>query len=302
MRLLPSISVVSALVLSLPAVSVARSLTQHVAARSSLDVCATIDERSFSYVDLYLPGSSYQGCIDICLCISTLPAAIQSRSDLRGLASKYGESRVQADLTLLINYAVNRQSCVYPDNSSPACTPKNPCAFYCEPPFVAKGKQCVCPAPYTMCNGVCGKFSYGCGSAAPHPYKRMSPEIKARSHGVFSNEDAMATCRHGERVCGVYDGSDAFECLNTDVALESCGGCMSPNPFLYDSQQGPEGVDCTAIPHVLDVRCSRGHCVIRRCEEGFFPSSDRSECVCEHDIAPTGQRKIQVSAANHWGN
>lgn len=54
-RILSSLSVVSALVLSLPAASVARSLTQHVAARSSLDVCATIDESSFSYVDLYLP-------------------------------------------------------------------------------------------------------------------------------------------------------------------------------------------------------------------------------------------------------
>ena len=139
---------------------------------------------------------------------------------------------------------MNRESCSYPDNSSPACTPQNPCAFYCEPPFVAKGNQCVCQAPYRLCNGVCGMFSYvsitmpsfslypnaynrvcfyqGCGSAAPHPYKRLSPEIKARSHGIFSNEDAKATCRHDERVCGVYDGSDAFECLNTDIALESC--------------------------------------------------------------------------------
>ena len=168
-------------------------------------------------------------------------------------------------------------------------------------------------------NRVC--FYQGCGSAAPHPYKRLSPEIKARSHGIFSNEDAKATCRHDERVCGVYDGSDAFECLNTDIALESCkcqphctniliefnsdtlsgGGCMSPNPFLYDSEQGPEGVDCTAIPHVLDVRCSRGHCVVHRCEKGFFPSSDRSECVCEHDIKPAGQHKIQAAPVNIWG-
>ena len=75
-------------------------------------------------------------------------------------------------------------------------------------------------------------FYQGCGSAAPHPYKRLSPEIKARSHGIFSDEDAKATCRHGERVCGVYDGSDAFECLNTDIALESCK-CRSQRTNIY---------------------------------------------------------------------
>ena len=96
--------VVSALVLSLPAASVARSLTQHVAARSSLDVCATIDESSLSTVNLYLPGSYYEPCVDICLCISTLPAAIQSNSDLRSLATRYGESRVQSDLVLLVSF------------------------------------------------------------------------------------------------------------------------------------------------------------------------------------------------------
>jgi len=304
-RLLSSLTVLSALLfLSLPAASDARSLRQRVVTRSSLDVCATIDESTFSYVELYIPGYHYQSCVNICLCISTLPTAIQSRAELETLAKEYGEDKVKTDLTLLINAAQNREECDYPDNSSPACTPRNPCAFNCESPYVEKGKECVCPAPYKLCNGVCGKYPHGCGSAAPHPYsgygKRLSPELQARSHGVFSHDDALATCRHGETVCGVYKGSSAFECLNTDIALESCGGCMSPNPFLFMSEQGPEGVDCTNIPHVHDVRCSRGRCVVHRCEEGFYPSSDRSECVCEHDSTQPGQRKI-TAPATHWG-
>lgn len=46
--------------------------------------------------------------------------------------------------------------------------------------------------------------------------------MKARSHGIFTHEDALATCSEGEKVCGVYHGSAAFECLNTDITLESC--------------------------------------------------------------------------------
>ncbi|KAF8258249.1 hypothetical protein EI94DRAFT_1623640 [Lactarius quietus] len=226
-RLLSSLTVLSALLfLSLPAASDARSLRQRVVTRSSLDVCATIDESTFSYVELYIPGYHYQSCVNICLCISTLPAAIQSRAELETLAKEYGEDKVKTDLTLLINAAQNREECDYPDNSSPACTPRNPCAFNCESPYVEKDKECVCPAPYKLCNGICGKYPHGCGSAAPHPYsgygKRLSPELQARSHGVFSNDDALATCRHGETVCGVYKGSSAFECLNTHIALESC--------------------------------------------------------------------------------
>ena len=180
-RLFSSLPVVSTLFLSLSATSAARSLRQHVQARASLDVCATIDESTFSYVNLYLPDSDYRSCIDICLCISSLSAAIQSNNDLWRLAEKYGENVVKNDLTLLvsfasfhrsgdpqqlitpvcqINSAQNREECTYPDNSSPSCTPYNPCAFDCDSPFVPWGDQCVCPEPYKLCNGVCGTFTH----------------------------------------------------------------------------------------------------------------------------------------------
>ena len=104
-RILSSLTVVSALFLSLPAISDARALRQHVESRSSLDVCATIDESTFPWVNLYLPSYNYQSCVNICLCISTLPTAIQTNSDLERLAKEYGEDKVKSDLTLLVSFA-----------------------------------------------------------------------------------------------------------------------------------------------------------------------------------------------------
>ena len=96
--------VVSALFLSLPASSAARALRQHVEARASLDVCATIDQNALASVHLSLPHSSYESCLNICLCLSSLPAAIQTNSELWLLAKKYGEYQVRSDLALLVSF------------------------------------------------------------------------------------------------------------------------------------------------------------------------------------------------------
>ena len=196
-RLLSSFVVVSALFLSLPAAS-ARSLRQHVEPRAFLDVCATIDENSLASVHLALPHSAFQSCIDICLCISSLPTAIQANSNLRLLAKQHGEALVRSDLALLvsftppteaaapathlhvcqINSAQSRENCYYPDNSQPACTPENPCGFDCESPFVPRGNKCVCRPPYKLCNGVCGMFTYVSIS------DRLSLPLDSNAHAV----------------------------------------------------------------------------------------------------------------------
>jgi len=274
---------VSALSFTLPAVaSPGRSLRQHAEPRATLDVCATVDTSLLAWVGLTLPPSSYEGCLDICLCLSALPVVVETNDQLRLLANTYGNNVVIQDLATLINNAPNRQNCRYPQYSQPVCSTDNPCDFNCEYPYVPKGQKCVCEYPYTLCNGVCGNFKQGCGSAVPQPHQRsINPNLKARSHGIATYEDALATCGEGEEVCGVYQGSAGFECLNTDITLESCGGCMAPNPFLRTSEQGSEGVDCTTLPHVQDVRCSAGHCLVKRCDDGFVPSSNRRGCV--HD-------------------
>lgn len=130
-----------------------------------------------------------------------------------------------------------------------------------------------------------------------HTSGMATPSIAARTHGIRTNEDALNTCGSGEQVCGTYQGSSAFECVNTDTALESCtcnfqyvyfcclcafclgGGCIAPNPFISAEEQGLEGLDCTMIPHVRDVKCESGKCVVGGCDDGFRPSNDRETCI-----------------------
>ncbi|KAI0289274.1 hypothetical protein BC826DRAFT_1177397 [Russula brevipes] len=90
--------------------------------------------------------------------------------------------------------------------------------------------------------------------------------------------NSMPPVPSSNEVCGVSQGSAALECLNTDTALESCGGCVSPNPFLM-SEQGPEGIYCVALPCVQNVRCSASRFVVQACVNGYVPSSDYSACI-----------------------
>lgn len=39
------------------------------------------------------------------------------------------------------------------------------------------------------------------------------------------------------------------------------------------------GVDCTAIPGVMDVSCVAGSCIVRRCQPGYVVSLDGSYCL-----------------------
>lgn len=39
------------------------------------------------------------------------------------------------------------------------------------------------------------------------------------------------------------------------------------------------GVDCTAIPGVMDVACVSGSCIVRRCQPGYTVSLDGSYCL-----------------------
>ena len=72
-------------------------------------------------------------------------------------------------------------------------------------------------------------------------------------------------CPVGYKSCPVYgrdSGSGflmAYECIDTQRDLESCGGCVN-----HDSTIGKNkgGRDCSAIPNVDAVRCYHGQCLI----------------------------------------
>ena len=51
------------------------------------------------------------------------------------------------------------------------------------------------------------------------------------------------------------------------------------------------GVDCTAIPGVMDVACVSGQCIVRRCQPGYVVSLDGSFCLQQDVVA-----KVQNAA------
>jgi hypothetical protein len=62
---------------------------------------------------------------------------------------------------------------------------------------------------------------------------------------------AVSLCPSGLEACPLYGliGGD-YECIDTKVELESCGGCSSIG----------EGQDCAAIEGVWNVGCENGTC------------------------------------------
>ena len=68
------------------------------------------------------------------------------------------------------------KQCSYPAHAiaAPTCGSGGlSCGWNCQAPYVQQGNQCVCPHPWTECNGICGWFHRVCPAAlslALHEY------------------------------------------------------------------------------------------------------------------------------------
>lgn len=71
-------------------------------------------------------------------------------------------------------------------------------------------------------------------------------------------------------------GSFAFECVDTQNALDSCGGCVGPES---DNGTGNTGRDCSAIENTDKVRCGKGRCVVDKCRNGYKVGIGGDSCV-----------------------
>jgi len=81
---------------------------------------------------------------------------------------------------------------------------------------------------------------------------------------------AVTSCPNNLDACpisGLLSGD--YECLDTSVELESCGGCTSLG----------QGQDCTAIKGAWNVGCHNGRCKVYSCFGGFRLSADGASCV-----------------------
>ncbi|KIP11691.1 hypothetical protein PHLGIDRAFT_99111 [Phlebiopsis gigantea 11061_1 CR5-6] len=236
--------------------------TYQLHTRASSDVCADVDA---ALIVKFLGTDVDVGPLNICLCLSGIPALLTSNIIVKTAVGLVGGSVVSAALTSMVNSAADHQTCLYPDNADPICDKGTPCGFNCKngfEPSPLPPKDCVCLSPKKVCNGICGAF----GACPSSGSKKRNLDLLQR----------RAICDGGFTACGVYgfNSADAWECIDTRSDLESCGGCMVPF-----GRTPAHGVDCTAIPGVMDVSCVTGSCVVRRCQPGYVVSLDGSFCL-----------------------
>jgi len=220
------------------------------------DICCDVN------ADLSLLGIIF-GPINACICLSNIPWFLSSHSTVLAASAYAGSAQASSALTDLVHKGPG-QTCHYPPHSIQLCQSGNPCGFTCTDgytpyPYIYPS-QCVCESPYSECNGKCGLF-YGCPSPGGW-YKR-------------DNYGANKLCPQGHTACGIPARSaKAWECLNTQTELESCGGCVLP----FNGQDGPKGVDCTAIAGISDVSCIKGRCSVHRCMPGYKINAFGDSC------------------------
>ncbi|GAA5860417.1 hypothetical protein JCM3774_000412 [Rhodotorula dairenensis] len=71
--------------------------------------------------------------------------------------------------------------------------------------------------------------------------------------------DSRLLCPSGETACPIFPRMGTYECIDTQIELQSCGGCASKG----------QGEDCTAIKGAQGVTCQSGKCLVYSCEPGF---------------------------------
>ncbi|KWU45807.1 hypothetical protein RHOSPDRAFT_28684 [Rhodotorula sp. JG-1b] len=71
--------------------------------------------------------------------------------------------------------------------------------------------------------------------------------------------DSRLLCPSGETACPIFPRMGTYECIDTQIELQSCGGCASKG----------NGEDCTAIKGAQGVTCQSGKCFVYSCEPGY---------------------------------
>ncbi|KAJ3486646.1 hypothetical protein NLI96_g4110 [Meripilus lineatus] len=188
--------------------------------RDLLDVCAGLDLDL--KIDL-LDKPIVLGHIDVCLCVSLIPTFIKTNVAAKAGCLLGGETKIIAILEGLIHSAKGKKDCRFPPHCHSVCSGANPCGFDCDDgytPYTPPGQQypstCTCQPPKTECNGKCGDFPHGCGSAAP---------VKRR-HARRGGSEPV--CPVGTEACGVT-GGNGWDCVDTQHDRESC---KSLNPIF----------------------------------------------------------------------
>ncbi|QRW16088.1 BAG domain protein [Rhizoctonia solani] len=213
-----------------------------------IDTCANIDI-SLGVLDVLNVGAK------VCACLGTTGTLIKENSSL--YASKVlGEVEVISKLTAAIQSGQGKCTCLYPDHAIPACSDKDLCYFDCpgiasrwmDSAFAKKATKIAMANVFLYLSHVHHKAprrsirsirSLGVGTSAAGVVHRIG------LGGLSVRRIALLALK-----CVGLGRPDAWECLNVEEDLESCGGCAYP---FFPGQK--PGVDCSAIPGVEDVAC-----------------------------------------------
>ncbi|WWC65101.1 uncharacterized protein I303_107715 [Kwoniella dejecticola CBS 10117] len=137
------------------------------------------------------------------------------------------------------------------------------------------GYFCMCTEELTQVGsancqaGLAGHGLYVYEQAVIEPTQIARRQLRERRRLAESTKHQY--CPSGLTGCVVGRDPEAFECVDTQADLESCGGCMNGlyGPTIRNSTSS--GVDCSALPNVAlgGVTCSRGQCEISACRYGY---------------------------------
>ncbi|KAF8632663.1 hypothetical protein AX17_004796 [Amanita inopinata Kibby_2008] len=254
---------------------------QYHAPRALIDTCISLDAATAvkTISDLPLVGPLLTPLVisavaDLCLCLKDLDIYLDTDSNAEALVNVLGKDATAVLLTAIIDTSPSSRHCTMPPHARRTCNNSDPCHWACEDGFTRQGDVCICPLEKRLCNGKCGDFTEGCGaSPVPRSMKKLAITTFTR---------AKATCRTGEAVCGIpgREGTLGFECIDVDNSLDSCGGCMSAHSFPGDMEQVQQlGKDCSQLPNVLEVECTKRTCLVHRCKDGFKPNENQDACI-----------------------
>jgi hypothetical protein len=130
-------------------------------------------------------------------------------------------------------------------------------ACFTQQPRVARPQNCIKDAVYL----------YSTGATVSGLRRRL--ELEAREEAAQLALQKMR-CPAGLTACHVSNNPEhGFECLDTTVELESCGGCLY-GEFGANSTLSV-GTDCSSLPDVRAATCVQGECAVTACRDGRKP-------------------------------
>nr|XP_019002406.1 uncharacterized protein I203_04887 [Kwoniella mangroviensis CBS 8507]OCF65867.1 hypothetical protein I203_04887 [Kwoniella mangroviensis CBS 8507] len=96
-----------------------------------------------------------------------------------------------------------------------------------------------------------------------------SPSGFVKRQNMIGENQRKTFCPAGLTACNLPQlGQEGYECVDTDMDPESCGGCIHGE---YETHPHSAGADCTALlgKSITGVICDKGKWVASTCETGY---------------------------------